>query len=238
MVYQFQKLFTEKKPIIGMIHLAGDSFNEKIDRAIEELRIYEEEGLSGAIVEDYHAGSQDFLRALDTISKKNLGIKIGVNWLRNPEKVLLLADATGASFVQLDAIRGSLKNYEKQRAKFPNLVVLGGVRFKYQQESRKSLEEDIAEGISRFDAIVTTGSGTGIETPIEKLIKFKRILGDYPLVIGAGVNNSNVHEQLKVANAAIIGSYFKINNNTYNQVDRSKVKDLMYIVQEIRRELQ
>ena len=57
------------KPIIGMIHLAGGDrltacslkTRLKIERAIEELAVFEEEGLDGAIIENYHA---DYLETL------------------------------------------------------------------------------------------------------------------------------------------------------------------------------
>ena len=40
-----------KIPILGMIHLAGD---KPVKRALEELAIFEEEGVDGAIIENYH----------------------------------------------------------------------------------------------------------------------------------------------------------------------------------------
>ena len=140
----------------------------------------------------------------------------------------------GAGFVQFDTIQasdGSAENnhrfneekYLERRDRYPEIVVLGGVRFKYIPLTGRSLEEDIIEGISRCEAIVTTGSGTGIETPTEKLRMFKRIMGDFPLVVGAGVNDKNVREQLEVAEAAIIGSYFK-GGNTSDRVSRGLVK--------------
>ena len=232
----FYKLFDHEKTIIGMIHLAGKDQKERIDRAVEEARIYLEEGLGGFIVEDYHGDLED-VRAVLNVFSGNPTIPMGVNTLKNPYLAFELADEYGAEFVQFDAIQasdGSAENnhrfneekYLERRDRYPKIVVLGGVRFKYVPPTGRSLEEDIVEGISRCEAIVTTGPGTGVETPTEKLKSFKRIMGDFPLVVGAGVNDKNVREQLEVAEAAIVGSYFK-GGNTGGRVSRELVKRLV-----------
>jgi hypothetical protein len=231
---KFRKLFAVEKPIIGMIHLAGNCPKEKLDRAIRELELYQEEGVNGAIVEDYHADGRDLIDALKEISKRKWNIKLGINFLRNPFAVFEMAKDYGTGFIQLDSVQGIRDSYAEQRKRFPNLVVLGGVRFKYQPATGRTLEEDLEEGKPRCDAVVTTGEGTGIETPIEKLKQFRKLLGNYSLIVGAGVNLSNVCEQLRIADGAIIGSYFKPDGDTHLPVDRGKVKSLMYVVRELR----
>ena len=231
---KFKKLFLVNKPIIGMIHLAGDGLNEKTIRALSELELYQEEGIDGAIIEDYHATGVDLVTVLGEISKREWRIKLGVNWLNNPYGVFELANNYGASFVQLDSVQGTKDRYISQRKEFSDLVVLGGVGFKYQPDSGKTLREDIEEGKPRCDAVVTTGEGTGIETPIKKLKKFRVLLRDYPLISGAGVNLSNIYEQLQIADSVIIGSYFKPEKNTHLSVDRIKVHDFMSVVRKLR----
>jgi len=60
----FRELFFTEKPIIGMIHLAGERGNGKIKRALKELCVYEEEGVGGAIIEDYHGSFEDVCEIL------------------------------------------------------------------------------------------------------------------------------------------------------------------------------
>ena len=57
----FSNVFQLEKPIIGMIHLAGRDSSEKVERALDEIVIYEEEGLDGVIIEDYHGSPDDSL---------------------------------------------------------------------------------------------------------------------------------------------------------------------------------
>jgi len=232
----FSEVFSVKKPIIGMIHLAGHTASEKLDRAIEELRIYNEEGADGAIIEDYHGEPEDVVNALKE-SKRGFSIQRGVNLLRDPYRAFALAFAYGASFIQFDSVQTldlEQKIYRRCRQTCDNIAVLGGVGFKYTRPTGRPLEVDLAEGKSRCEAIVTTGTGTGIETPLDKLRQYKKVLGDFPLIVGAGVNANNIQAQLAVADGAIIGSYFKLGGNTHFPVERSRVRSLMDIVRQIR----
>ena len=231
---RFYKLFPVKKPIIGMIHLAGGN---RIKRALEEIAIFEEEGVNGVIIEDYYGTPNDVYETLKQSSELNFKIIRGVNVLMHPYSSFELASEFGAKFIQFDSVQSPdliLEFYENLRNEYPNIVVLGGIGFKYTSPTGNLLETDLEEGKSRCEAIVTTGTRTGIETPIEKLKEYKRILRDFPLIVGAGVNINNVYEQLNIADGAIIGSYFKPKNNTYLLIDRNRVKRLMDVVKEIR----
>ena len=194
----FRELFSIEKPIIGMIHLAGEGSNKKIKRALEELDIYEEEGVDGAIIEDYHGTPEDVYETF----RKTTELKIirGTNILRDPYSSFELADKFNAKFIQFDSVQASdlwLSRYNQLRREYPNVPVLGGIGFKYTTPTGNSLEDDLIGGKSRCEAIVTTGSGTGIETPIKKLKRFKELLKDFPLIVGAGVNLNNIYEQVK-----------------------------------------
>ena len=235
---RFNNLFPVKKPVIGMIHLAGNSPSEKVERALEELSMYQEEDIDGAIIEDYHGKFEDIEKTLRETAKLNLKILLGINVLINPYSAFKLAQDFGARFIQFDSVQTNdliLNKYSHLRNEYSEITVLGGVGFKYTMPTGNPLYLDLEEGKSRCDAIVTTGVGTGVETPIEKLREFKRLLEDFPLIVGAGVNLNNVYEQLTISDGAIVGSYFKPNGNTYLPVDKNKVKYLMDIVKKIRK---
>jgi len=237
----FNKLFLIKKPIIGMIHLAGNSHQERVKRALEELVIYQEEGINGAIIEDYHGTQEDVFETFKQVKRLNLNVVLGMNLLSNPYFGYQESKSLGAKFVQFDSLQSTDINlglYRKLRIYNPDVAVLGGVRFKYTQDTGNPLEKDLNEVKSICEAIVTTGSGTGIETPLEKLIEFKRNLKEFPLVVGAGVNPSNAYEQFFIADAAIIGSYVKPRGNTYLPVERSLIRDIIPIVKEVRKYFQ
>lgn len=234
----FYEVFKNKKPIIGMIHLTGETTEKKIKRAIYELFVYQHKGVDAAIIEDYHGNPEEVWRTFKEIQKEEfLDIKLGANILRNPYSAFRTF-SHGSKFIQFDSVQTkdlSLKLYKKLRKAYSKkMIVLGGVGFKYTRPTGNSLEQDLGEAKSKCEAIVTTGEGTGIETPLDKLKQYKSILNDFPLIVGAGVNENNIYEQLKIADGAIIGTAFKKNHKTENIIDEIKVKDMMDIVREIR----
>jgi len=232
----FRNTFGDGKILLGMIHLAGSSEVEHLERAIDEVRLYETAGLDGAIVEDYHGNIDDVKDVLEVLSVMKTKIQIGVNVLSNPYLSFELAKKYGASFVQFDTIQTSPGEgkkrfdeeiYKSLRRDHQDICVLGGVRFKYIPSTGRTLEKDIADGMGKCEVIVTTGDGTGIETPLEKLKNFRTVMVyDVPLIVGAGVNYENVIEQLEIADGAIIGSYFK-NGQTHDPVQENLVKSLV-----------
>ncbi len=227
----YSQVFPKRKSVIGMLHLAGDSSEDKLRRAREEMEIFAGEGLDGAIVENYHGNLRDVERFLENNNRQD--ISLGLNLLGFNFLGLEWAKRYGVKFVQLDTVNGfgreAVTAYLTLRERISNVAVLGGVRFKYQKPTGRILEEDILEGTTLCEAIVTTGEGTGLETPTDKLRDFRKVMGDYPLIVGAGVNSKNVYSQMEICDGAIVGSFFK-NGDTHAPVDIQRVKELMEIV--------
>ena len=180
------------------------------------------------------------ISALEYLNQIRSGLIIGINVLRDPYLSFELANRYGAKFVQFDTIQASAgdennpkrfneKLYLGLRKKYPEICVLGGVRFKYVPKTGNSLEDDIADGMFKTDAIVTTGEGTGIETPTQKLRDFRKIMRTFPLIDGAGVNDKNIMEQIEIVDGIIMGSYLK-NYNTKAQIQRERVKRIVDLV--------
>jgi predicted TIM-barrel enzyme len=232
----------KNKPIFAMIHLAGS-----VADSLEEIKILEEEGVDGIIVENYHGDVSDMIDVLKEI--KDSKLIVGLNVLPNEYKQAFeMANEYGASFIQLDHVAGRYQNgasdylivnrdmYMEIKNKYPNITVLGGVWPKYYHPVKNSnLEFDIKEGMERAEAIVVTGAGTGKETPIDKIKEFRRILGEHPLIIGAGLTPSTVVEQLSIADGAIVGSTFKPHGITTQKIQRSLVREFMNEVIKIRK---
>ncbi|MBI2666489.1 hypothetical protein HYX13_02660 [Candidatus Woesearchaeota archaeon] len=240
---QYQTLFGKMPiPIFGMIHLAGDV---PVKRALEELALFEEESVDAAIIENYHGSIGDVEQTLLEIRLRTSKIVLGVNILPNQYFLSFdFAKRYGACFIQLDHISGIYTNgmlleglYRQYKEKHSDTFVLGGVWPKYYSPLPGSdLEKDLCEGVRRAEAIVVTGAGTGKETPLEKIKKFREVIGEHPLVVGAGLTPENAYKQLSIADGGIVGSSLKIGNQTYNPVDRIKVRDFMDVVKEVRKE--
>ena len=244
MAEKFLDLFKNKKPIFGMLHLKGNTDEEVFERAKKEIDLYREGGVDAVIVENYYGNFYQMEKVLKYLqANKFEGLIYGVNCLNNDAMGFDLANRYGASFVQFDSVAGHVKErddytfeaFMKKYRKESKAFVLGGVRFKYQPYlSGRTLEEDLKIGMTRCDAIVVTQDATGQETSMEKINEFRKIIGDFPLVIGAGMTADNCAEQLSIGDAAIVGSYFKDTYKDTGDVDLSHIKSFMEAVSKIR----
>lgn len=231
---KFYEVFGYKPPKIAMIHLAGKEIGEDpVNRALDEIEIYETGGIDAIIVENYHGSIFDVERTLEKIKNCGTGLIVGINILPNEYTVAFdMAEKYGADFIQMDYVAGryyqgelNANIYERCREKYPDIVVLGGVWPKYYTPIQGSdLELDLKKGMDRADAIVVTGEGTGIETSIEKIDRFREIIDDFPLIVGAGVTPDNAHEQLENADGVIVGSSLKPFNDTRKMADCQNVR--------------
>ena len=63
-----------------------------------------------------------------------------------------------------------------------------------------------------------------------KINEFSRLLGDFPLIVGAGLTAETCAEQLSVADGGIVGTYFRENGVTRRPVDPMRVACFMKAV--------
>ncbi len=236
---KIKEVFGVEKPIIGMLHLSGYGREKVLENAKREIDIMYRNGVNAVLVENYFGDRVDVENALKLLQRDYPDKVYGVNMLGFPEMAFDLARKYGAKFVQMDSVCGHLEpNYEKPFLKKletlrgdRDIFLLGGVRFKYQPvRSGRSLEDDLKLGMERCDAIVVTGEGTGITTDLEKIKTFRSILGDFPLIVGAGITEGNVVEQLDFADGGIVGSWFKEYGKAEYPVDEQRVDALMTAV--------
>ena len=233
---KFLEIFDAAKPILAMLHLKGGSPHERLERATREADLYAAGGVDAMIVEDYYGTQADVEAVLAFLSKERPGYRLGVNVLGSFARGYELARQYGARFMQVDSICGHLKP-EDEPAYFEliesyrkdgQVAVIGGVRFKYQPIlSGRSLGEDLAIGMRQCDAIAVTGAGTGQVTDTEKIRQFREGLGDFPLVVAAGLTKETVMEQLSIGDAAIVGSTLKDTRKDTGDISAAHVAEFM-----------
>lgn len=233
---KFQELFGNSKPVIAMLHLKADHRMNMLERAQAETRRYLENGVEALLVENYFGSAADCEAVLAWLQKEYPQVIYGVNILGDYKKAFDLAEKYNARMIQIDSVCGHLKPgsdelyAEKLNAlrKNSEAVLLGGVRFKYQPvRSGRTQQEDLQLGMQRCDAIVVTGDGTGMATPMEKVQQFRAAIGDFPLIMGAGMTKDTVEETFRWCDGAIVGSYFKENHRDVGDVNSEYVKEFM-----------
>lgn len=232
----FQELFPHKKAVIAMLHLKGTTAADIQARAKREISIFYQNGVDAVLVENYFGSTEDCRWALKYL-KENYPDRIyGVNVLGDTESAFSLADTYGAKLIQIDSVCGHLrphrepafvKSLEVLRSNSQALV-FGGVRFKYQPiQSGRTVEEDLKIGMTRCDAVVVTGAGTGLDTPQEKIDLFRSTLGDFPLITGAGVTVQTAAQTLSRCDGVIVGSWLKEGHDEFGDVNEEYVKQFV-----------
>ncbi|MDR0860529.1 MAG: membrane biogenesis protein [Candidatus Peribacteria bacterium] len=247
----FLSIFSVKKPIIGMIHLWGSGREDILDRAELEVDIMLENGIDAVLVENYFGAVRDVENTLKWLGSHHPNALYGVNILSKNMPDLLafeLAREYGANFIQIDSVAGHLLTTPvDQDGRFAaeldglrttyQIPIIGGVRFKYQSVlSGRTEAEDLKVGMQRCDAIAVTGSGTGIETNLQKIKNFRSVIGDFPLVVAAGLTADNCQEQMAIADAGIVGSFLKDTYKDIGEVSESHVKELVEKIKTLRQQ--
>ena len=235
MAEKFEIVFG-KKPVFGMIHTGNASDNDMLELAKMEIEIYLRHGIY-PLIENYFGNADDCEEVLKWMQNKHPEAVYGVNILGDYTLAFELAGKYGAKFIQIDSVSGHLvperdeqyaENLLYLRKQYPEIVVFGGVRFKYQAvRSGRSLEVDLMLGRGRCDAIVCTGEGTGKSTPFAKVEEFKRKLGNFPVIVGAGVTAETARETSVMADGAIVGSWLKEGHRDTGIVNESYVEEFM-----------
>lgn len=215
----FRSVFPTGVPVLGMLHLKGTDPDDRLRRAKRELDDLWANGVDAVIVENYFGQVEDVLAVLEYLAAERPEIVTGLNILGDDVQAFELAERYPISVVQLDSVAGQLPpeedvEFAERLASARDRItaaVLGGVRFKYQPyRSGRTLADDLALAMGRCDAVVVTGAGTGMTTPLDKIVEFRRIVGpDFPIVVGAGVTPDNAAEQLAHADGVIVGSALK-----------------------------
>lgn len=245
MTNKFNELFEVSKPMIAMLHLKGHSDEDVFSRAVREIEVYENAGVDGIVVENYFGHYYQLRHVLAYLQAQKPHLVYGVNCLNLDVLGFRLANEFDAKFVQLDSVVGhvkprdeySVEAFLEEERRNSSACLFGGVRFKYQPVlSEKSLAEDLRIAMKRCDAIVVTGAGTGVETDFEKIQEFRENIGNFPLIVGAGVNPANIQAQLQLCDAAIVGSYLKEGHVDTGEVSAVNVKEMVQLFKKIRRE--
>ena len=84
------------------------------------------------------------------------------------------------------------------------------------------------------DALCVSGLTAGAPTDSSALQTVKDAAGDVPVVVNTGVQTATAAESLRIADGAIIGTYFKHDGQFEHDVDADRVAELMAVVRELR----
>ena len=179
----------------------------------------------------------------------HLKIPYGVNYLWDPKASVAIAQATGAKFVR-EIFTGMFASDMgiwspdcagavrlRRNLGRPDLKLLFNINaeFAHSLDARPiELRAKSAIFSSLADAILVSGPITGQPADRTDLRKVCETITQVPVFANTGVNIDNVSDVLSVADGAIVGTHFKVDGNTWNAVDATRVKRFMDAVDSLR----
>jgi len=178
-----------------------------------------------------------------------LRIPFGINYLWDPKASVAIAQATGAKFVReiftgvfasdmglwTPDCAGAVRLRRNLGQSDLKLLFNINAEFAHPLDSRPiELRARSAVFSSLADAILVSGPLTGEPAAGSDLRKVCAAVAHVPVFANTGVNIDNVADVLSVADGAIVGTHFKIDGQTWNAVDRARVKRFMDVVETLR----
>lgn len=229
-----------------------DNMEEIFEQAINDAVTLEKAGVDAIIVEnmgddpfgiELDAAQAIALAAISTRVRDKVSLPIGIDAAMNDYKTSLsIAKAIGADFVRIPVFVDTVEFYGgiitpcareamnfRKSINAEDVMIFADIHVKHTHMvlPTVSIEDSANAAIScGADAIIVTGTHIGKETPME-IIKRVKTISSIPVVIGSGVKPANIKEQLKVADAAIIGSSLKVGGKIENPISFNLTKEVI-----------
>ncbi|MGV8833934.1 MAG: BtpA/SgcQ family protein [Devosia sp.] len=178
------------------------------------------------------------MTAIVSAVKPVLKVPFGVNYLWDPYATVAIASATGATFAReifTGLFASDMGLWEPNAAKAlrlrrslgrPDLKLLFNINaeFAASLDTRSiAMRAKSAVFSSLADVLLVSGPLTGQPAEMSNLQSVREALPDTPLFANTGVNIDNVTDIMSIADGCVIGTHFKIDGDTWKQVDGERV---------------
>jgi hypothetical protein len=231
-----------------------------VEYAVEEARKLESAGFDAVLIENY--GDAPYapegvdalgLASLTAIAReiaRSVSLPVGLNILRNGGvQAAATAYASGARFVRInglcevrvsvEGVWGALAHdvWAILRSLTRKIAVLADVNVKHSYPLHSDVKgwrivRDCVERASP-DAIVVTGAETG-KPPDPGYVASIRGLAGIPVIVGSGIDSSNIRAYWSIADGFIVGTSVKVGGRTHNPIDLRAAKELAEKAKELR----
>jgi hypothetical protein len=237
------------------------SIAELAELATREARLYRAGGVDGVAIENMHdvpylrgQVGPEIVAAMTVLGqavKAESGLPVGIQILAGANvEALAVAHAAGLDFIRAEgfafahvADEGWIESSAAELLRYRKMI--GAERVQVWADVKKkhsahAVTADISLGATaaavefmRGDAVVVTGSVTGAPPQLAEVAEAKAHCR-LPVILGSGVDASNIAGFYAAADGFIIGSYFKVEGYWANTVDPRRVESLMAVVEKLR----
>jgi len=239
------------------------SMEAVIQKACSEALLYRKAGIDMIAVENMHdipymkgkAGTE-IVAAMAVVAyevKKAAAMKCGIQILAGANcEALSVALASGLDFVRAEGfvfahvadegiMEGCAGELMRRRRALGcgQILVLADIKKKHSSHAITA-DVDIAEtakAASFFmaDGVIVTGVSTGTAASLDELRAVRKAV-QIPVMVGSGITLDNVEEYLAIADALIVGSWFKKGGRWEETVDYDRVSLFMEKVRNARKQ--
>jgi len=234
---------------------------EIIAKAKAEAVMYRDAGIDMLAIENMHdvpycnqIVGPEIVAAMTIVGyevKNATGLHCGIQILAGANiEALGAAHAAGLDFIRaegfvfahvadegwIDGQAAKILRYRRQIGA-EQVLVITDIKKKHSSHAITA-DVDIAEvaHAAEFflsDGVIVTGAATGMTASLDELARVKKAV-QIPVLVGSGVTVDNVEEYLALADALIIGSYFKHDGHWTQGVNVERVQAFMAKVQRSR----
>ncbi len=236
-------------------------FESILNKALQEAEIYAQAGVGSIMIENMHDlpylnrnVGPEAVSAMSVIAyelKREFNLPMGVQTLAGANKeALAIAKAAGLEFIRAEGFvfahvadegifqsdAGELLRYRKT-IDAEDVLIFADVKKKHSSHSITSdvtlIETAKAAEYFLADAVVVTGKTTGDEPDADELKELYSNV-EIPVVIGSGINIRNLPHFINLADAFIVGSYFKKDGKWFNKVEKERVVKFVELFNSLR----
>ncbi len=240
---------------------SSHSLTDIIAKAKAEAVMYRDAGIDMLAIENMHdvpycnqIVGPEIVAAMTIVGyevKNATGLHCGIQILAGANiEALGAAHAAGLDFIRaegfvfahvadegwIDGQAAKILRYRRQIGA-EQVLVITDIKKKHSSHAITA-DVDIAEvaHAAEFflsDGVIVTGAATGMTASLDELARVKKAV-QIPVLVGSGVTVDNVEEYLALADALIIGSYFKHDGHWTQGVNVERVLKFMAKVQRSR----
>lgn len=197
-------------------------------------------GTAGARIPAHQAAT---LALVADRAKERFEIPVGVNCLRNDAYTAIgIAAAAGLDFIRVNVhtgayvtdqglIEGEADATLRYRLSLgaADVAIAADVLVKHAAplapvEPEVATKDTLLRGLA--DAVVVSGQATGSPVDEHLLSRVRTAAGTHPVWIGSGLTPDNAASLVPMVNAAVVGTYFKVDGDVRRPVDVERVRAL------------
>lgn len=219
-------------PLLGYPEFPG--LKVALNNALKDLKALESGGADAVIIENNYDTPHKINVSPETISsmtflgkkiKKATKLPIGVSVLWNDFKAaLLVSKIIGARFIRIPVFVDKVKtNYGiitgdpaealtyRKKIGASDIALFTDIQVKHAEIlNKRPIEKSALEAIKAgSDALIVTGKWTGNAPNLNDLMVVRKVVGDFPILVGSGADKKNISKLLGYADGIIVSTSLK-----------------------------